>query len=73
MDKLSQAIPIVLSIILLTLLSGDDLGSIFLKKGNLKQRLKFGLISFGLCAAIFAGIVVRQSNAPFTTGLLLRV
>src|SRR4030042_5678156 len=36
-DKLSQAIPIVLTIILLTLWSGDDLGSLFLTKGNLRQ------------------------------------
>ena len=35
-DKLSQSVPIVLAIILLTRLSGDNPGSIFLKKGNLK-------------------------------------
>jgi membrane protease YdiL (CAAX protease family) len=68
-DKLSQAIPIVLTIILLTLWSGDDLGSIFLKKGNLRQGLKFGLISFAIFAVIFAVIVVIQANGPKTQGL----
>jgi len=68
-DKVSQAIPIVLAIILLTLLAGDDLGSIFLKKGNLKQGLLFGFISFGVFAVIFTVIAVLQSNAPTTGGL----
>jgi len=68
-DKLSQAIPIVLTIILLTLWSGDDLGSIFLKKGNLRLGLKFGLISFAIFAVIFTVIVVVQANGPKTQGL----
>jgi len=68
-DKVSQAVPIVLAIILLTILAGDDLGSIFLKKGNLKQGLTFGFISFGVFAVIFAAIAVLQSNAPTTSGL----
>ena len=68
-DKLAQAIPIVLTIILLTLWSGDDLGSIFLKKGNLRQGLKFGLISFAIFAVIFIVIVVVQANGPKTQGL----
>jgi membrane protease YdiL (CAAX protease family) len=68
-DKLSQAIPIVLAIILLSLWSGDDLGSLFLKKGNLRQGLKFGLISFAVFAVIFIGIVLIQANAPKTQGL----
>ena len=68
-DKLSQAIPIVLTIILLTLWSGDDLGSIFLKRGNLRQGLKFGLISFAIFAVIFSVIVVIQAGGPKTQGL----
>jgi membrane protease YdiL (CAAX protease family) len=68
-DKVSQAVPIVLAIILLTLLAGDDLGSIFLKKGNLKLGLTFGFISFGVFAVIFTVIAVLQSNAPTTGGL----
>ena len=68
-DKLSQAIPIVLTIILLTLWSGGDLGSLFLKRGNLRQGLTFGLISFAIFAVIFAVIVVVQANGPQTQGL----
>jgi membrane protease YdiL (CAAX protease family) len=69
MDKLEQALPIVLSIILLSKLTGDDLGAIFLKRGKLRQGLTFGLISFGVFAAIFAAIVLVQADAPVTTGL----
>lgn len=68
-DKLSQAIPIVLTIILLTLWQGDDLGSLFLKRGNLRLGLKFGLISFAIFAVIFIVIVMLQANAPKTQGL----
>jgi membrane protease YdiL (CAAX protease family) len=68
-DKLSQAIPIVLAIILLSLWSGDDLDSLFLKKGHLRQGLKFGLISFASFTIIFIFIVLIQANAPKTQGL----
>ena len=68
-DKLSQAIPIVLAVILLTLWSGDNLGVLFLKKGDLRQGLKFGLISFAVWAVIFIVIVLIQANAPKTQGL----
>jgi membrane protease YdiL (CAAX protease family) len=68
-DKLSQAIPIVLTIILLTLWSGDDLGSLFLKKGNLRLGLTFGLISFAIFAVIFAVIVMFQAQGPASQGL----
>ena len=68
-DKLAQCVPVVLSIIVLTKLVGDDLGSIFLKKGDLKEGLRFGLISFGIFAAIFAAIAVLQANAPASQGL----
>jgi len=68
-DKLSQAIPIVLTIILLSLWIGDDLGSLFLKRGNLRQGLTFGLISFAVFTLIFIAIAVWQSNAPRTQGL----
>ncbi len=69
-DKLSQAIPIVLTIILLTLWRGDDLGSLFLKKGNLRQGLKFGLISFAIFAVIFIVIVVVQAKWPKNPGIV---
>jgi membrane protease YdiL (CAAX protease family) len=68
-DKLSQAIPIVLTIILLTLWQGDDLGSLFLKRGNLRLGLRFGLISFAVFTAIFIVIAMFQANAPKTQGL----
>ena len=68
-DKLSQSIPIVLSIILLTLLAGDSLGSIFLHRGNLRQGLKFGLISFGIFVGLFVFIAILQSSGPSEQGL----
>ncbi len=69
-DKLSQAIPIVASIILITLLSGEGLGSIFLRKGDLRQGLRFGLISFAIFTVIFIVIAVLQSTASSSsTGL----
>jgi membrane protease YdiL (CAAX protease family) len=68
-DKLSQCVPVVLAIIVLTKLAGDDLGSIFLKQGDLKEGLRFGLISFGIFAAIFAVIAVLQASAPASQGL----
>jgi hypothetical protein len=68
-DKLSQCVPVVLSIMVLTKLIGDDLGSIYLKKGDLKEGLRFGLISFGICAGIFAVIAIVQANAPASQGL----
>jgi membrane protease YdiL (CAAX protease family) len=68
-DKLSQAIPIILAIVLLSLWSGDDLGSLFLKRGNLRLGLRFGLISFAVFTIIFTVIVLLQANAPRTQGL----
>ena len=41
----------------------------FLKKGDLRQGLKFGLISFAVWAVIFIVIVLIQPNAPKTQGL----
>lgn len=68
-DKLSQCIPVVLAILLLTKLIGNDLGSLFIKKGNLRDGLAFGFISFGVCAVIFAVIAIVQANAPASRGL----
>jgi len=68
-DKVSQSIPIVLSIILLTRLAGDSLGSIFLQKGNLRLGLRFGLISFGIFAALFVFLAILQSSGPASQGL----
>ncbi len=68
-DKLSQCITTVVPILLLTLFMGEGLGSIFLKKGDLRQGLQFGLISFAVCTAIFIVISVLQSFAPSSQGL----
>lgn len=69
-DKVSQSVPILLAIILLTRLAGGDLGSIFLKKGDLRGGLRFGLTSFAVFGAIFAVIAVLQSSASHREGLV---
>jgi membrane protease YdiL (CAAX protease family) len=69
LDKLSESVPVVVSILLLTKLAGKDLGSIFLKKGNLRWGLRFGLVAFAIFAAIFAVIAVLQSSAPPSEGI----
>lgn len=68
-EKLAEALPVVLAILLLTRLAGNDLGSLFLKRGNLRWGLRFGLISFGVWAALFAVIAVLGANAPASQGL----
>jgi hypothetical protein len=68
-DKVSQSIPIVLSIIVLNWLAGDSLGSIYLQRGNLRQGLTFGLISFGIFAALFVFLAILQSSGPTSQGL----
>jgi membrane protease YdiL (CAAX protease family) len=45
-DKFSQFLHVVPVILGLTLIAGDNLGSIFIKSGNLKRGLIFGAISF---------------------------
>jgi membrane protease YdiL (CAAX protease family) len=51
LDKLDSSLIIILSIILLTRISGAGLGSIFLRRGNLRQGLTIGLIAFAVAAA----------------------
>lgn len=68
-EKFSESTVVVGCILLLTLLSRNDLGSIFLKRGDLRWGLRFGLISFGVCAALFTAIAVWQSGGPRTEGL----
>ena len=46
LDMLVSTLIIVSTIILLTIVSGNSLGSIYLKKGNLKLGLIFGLAGF---------------------------
>lgn len=68
-DKLSQAIPVVLAILLLTLVMRNNFRTLFLAKGDLRRGLRFGLIAFGICVAIFAVIAVLQAGAPSSQGL----
>jgi membrane protease YdiL (CAAX protease family) len=50
-DKLDSSIIIIASVILLTKISGSNLSSIYLKKGNLKNSLIIGLIAFFVAVA----------------------
>jgi membrane protease YdiL (CAAX protease family) len=50
-DKLDSSIIIIVSIIVLTKISGSNLSSIYLKKGNLKKGLIIGLIAFFIAVA----------------------
>ena len=68
LDKVAQAIPVVLTLVVLTLLIDHDLAAVFLKKGN-RWGLRFGLIAFAVFAGIFAIIAVLQAGAPRSVGL----
>jgi membrane protease YdiL (CAAX protease family) len=46
LDKISQFLPIILSILALTAIARWDLGSIYIKRGRLKSGLVIGLIIF---------------------------
>jgi membrane protease YdiL (CAAX protease family) len=50
-DKLDSSIIIIVSVILLTKISGSNLSSIYLKKGILKKSLIIGLIAFFVAVA----------------------
>lgn len=52
LDKISQFLHVVPSIVVLTLLAGNNLKSIFLGRGNLKSGLMFGCVSFAAFALI---------------------
>lgn len=67
-DKLSQFTHIVFIILVLTLLGGNDLKSIFIKKGNLKFGLTFGLISFVGFAVL--GVVLQWGSRELLGNLL---
>jgi len=51
LDKLDSSILIIVSIFVLTRLSGNSLGSIYLQKGNLKRGLVIGILAFVVCVA----------------------
>lgn len=64
LDKFSQFLLIVPVLIGLTLLAGDDLASIFIKKGKLKRGLTFGIVSFILFA--IAAFVMQSGSVEFS-------
>lgn len=63
LSKLSEALWICLSIVAISVLFGVDMGTIFLKRGKLRQGLLIGLLAFLLLAVI----AVVQANAQGTT------
>ena len=75
MDKLSQFLHVVPVLLGLTLVARDDLKSIFIARGRLRQGLVFGLVSFVVFAAV--SIVMQPdpsslfSSAPATAPWLL--
>ena len=56
--KFSQSLLIIVPIILLTKVSGQDLASLFIKKGKIKYGLSIGLLAF----FIFAVFLILQAN-----------
>ena len=68
LDKLSQFLHIVPVILVLTLAAKDDLRSLFIQRGRLKQGLTFGLISF---AAFAVAGTLMQPNASGSLPALL--
>jgi len=62
LDKFSQFLHIVPVIIVLTLISGAKLDSIFISVGNLKRGLTFGLISFAGFAGLFLLLGMQTSG-----------
>jgi membrane protease YdiL (CAAX protease family) len=72
-DKFSQFLHIVPVILILTLLAGDDLKSIFLKFGRWKPALLFGLVSFLIFGAIalFTSILPSDLLITFLAGIPL--
>ena len=68
MDKLSQFLHVVPVIVGLTLLAKEDLKSIFITRGKLRQGLAFGLVSFVAFGAI--ALVMQLNSSGFFSSLL---
>ncbi|MCJ7693825.1 MAG: CPBP family intramembrane metalloprotease [Anaerolineaceae bacterium] len=62
--KLNESVLSIAMVILLTKMSGFDMGSIYIQKGNLKKGLSIGLIAFGIAAigAPFIAPVLFQAQ-----------
>jgi len=67
LDKFSQFLHVVPVIIGLTLIAGEDLKSIFIKKGNLKRGVIFGVVSFISFGA--AGLILQWNSRDLLTSL----
>jgi membrane protease YdiL (CAAX protease family) len=52
LQKLNEALIVISAVIGCTLASGNDLGSIYIQKGNWKLGLKIGLVAFFLAALL---------------------
>ncbi len=61
LDKVSQFIHVVLPIVVLTLLARQDLKSIFIRRGNLRRGLMFGLVSF-VVFSLITFVILRGSE-----------
>lgn len=68
-EKLSEMIPVVLVIVLLAFLTGRTAASLYLRLGDWRAGLRFGLVSFAVCAAAFVVIVWLQTSSTITEGL----
>jgi membrane protease YdiL (CAAX protease family) len=67
-DKVAQAIVVIPTLIVLTMLIDRKLSAAFIARGN-RWGLRFGLIAFTVFAAIFAVIAVVQAGGPRSVGL----
>lgn len=62
-NKVYEMLMVVVPIIVLTKLSGADLGSIYLKRGNLKWGLSIGaLVWFNFAASVFLFFATRYTS-----------
>ena len=66
LDKFSQFLHVVPLLVVLALLCGWDWQTFFFSKGNLKETLTFGLVSFAVWSAI-ALVMGIQNSGFFTT------
>jgi membrane protease YdiL (CAAX protease family) len=71
LDKISQFLPIVLSILVLTIIARWDMGSIYIKRGRLKRGLAIGLIIFAVFGA--GGITMGLGKGTSLTALISQI
>ena len=62
-EKVEQFLSVVPVILLLTWLGGRGFGWVYLQRGEPRRWLPFGLVSFGLCAAVVAFMALRSGNS----------